>query len=152
MLSPTAVPTPADDDFPGWLRVNGFGPVDFGSDLVAAQELIAPRFGAPDEIVDNPDCGLTIAGWDDFSIAFAADRLVGWFYSSSTPALESPSGVTPGTTTADLREIYAGVDISETTLGTEFFFEVPAGFIGGFFTPDGQQVSELYAGQNCFFR
>ena len=80
------------------------------------------------------------------------DRLVGWFYRSSAPALSSPSGVAPGITTQDLRQAYQGVDIRETTLGLEFTFVVPAGYMGGFFTADGQSVTEMFAGQNCFFR
>ncbi len=150
---PAATPTPAgDDDFPGWLRVNGFGPVDFGSNLASAQAAIAPRFGDPRDIVEGGDCFLTVANWDDFSLAFESDQFVGWFYRSSTPPLVSPSGVAPGISQSELRRVYSGVDIAESTLGLEFFFEVPAGFIGGFFTPDEQTVNAMFAGQNCFFR
>lgn len=147
-----ATPDPTVDGFPGWLRVNGFGPVDFGSNQSFTRIWIAPRFGEPASIFTNPECGLTILEWTDFSLAFESDKLVGWFYRSSNPGLLSPSGVAPGITASDLRIAYQGVEIFESSLGREFFFEVPAGFMGGFFGDGGQRVTEMFAGQNCFFR
>lgn len=142
---------------PTALRVNGFGPHDFGDPESAVHATLTARFGQPDDVVDAGECGagpMTIVSYDDFSVNFQDGSLVGWYYTASDPPLTTPSGVAPGIDEAELRVVYPGVQIDETTLGTEFFFEVPAGFIGGFLEDDGSGVvvTSLYAGTTCFFR
>jgi len=145
----------AFDIDPTWLRVNGFGVHDFGAvdtDVLTSTEEV---FGAALSVGENSECGggpMTIATFDDFSLNFQSGEFVGWFYSSSDPALSTPSGVGPGITEATLREVYQGVDISESTLGLEFYFEVDAGSMSGFIDPDANSVQSLFAGLNCFFR
>lgn len=139
----------------GWLRVNGLGDHDFGavdSDVLAS---ITPVFGPPLSANEQSECGagpMTQVSFDDFTVNFQAGEFVGWFYRSSSPALASPSGVAPGISEAALIQVYEGVEIFDETLGREFSFVVPAGFMGGFLEDDGSAVRAMYAGVNCFFR
>ena len=137
-----------------WLRVNGFGAHDFaeGQDVVLGS--IERVFGPPD-IFEAAECGagpMTIASFDDFTLQFQDDEFIGWYYASSRPLLTTPSGVTIGITETDLAVVYDGVEINDDTLGREFFFEVPAGFMAGFISDTDSTVTALYAGTNCFFR
>ena len=95
---------------------------------------------------------MTIASFDDFAVQFQDNAFIGWYYVSSTPTLSTPSGVMVGISEADLVVVYEGVDIFDETLGREFFFEVPAGFMAGFISDSNATVTALYAGTNCFFR
>lgn len=139
----------------GWLRVNGLGDFDFGSSDSTVQQAVADVFGPARDQNDLGECGagaMTAVTWDDFTLHFQAGEFIGWFYRSSDPALTSPSGVAPGITEAALLDVYDGVNIFADTLGKEFTFEVPAGFMGGFFEGDGPEVTAMYAGTQCFFR
>jgi len=138
-----------------WLRVDGLGPHDFGTSADVVMSMIEETFGAPNQISEQSECGagpMTSASFTDFSVQMQNDAFVGWFYTSSTPALTTPSGVTPGITETSLIQVYDGVEISTDTLGKEFTFQVPSGFIGGFFDDTGSTVTHLYAGVTCFFR
>lgn len=142
------------DDFEGdWLRVNGLGDHDFGAVEDDVRTSLEAVFGAAVDSFDARECGagpMTIVSYHDFTVQFQDGEFIGWFYTSSEPALTTPSGVAPGIDETELRDVYDGVEIDETTLGTEFFFEVPAGYIGGFL--EAGTVTSLYAGTNCFFR
>jgi len=154
---PAPLPTPetiADGDAT-WLRVNGFGPGNFGDPAIDVEAWVSAFFGPPTGRFDQPECGggpSTSLNWEDFSLLMQDGQFVGWFYTTSSPVLTSPSSVTPGINRAQLEQVYVGVNISETTLGQEFFFEVPAGYMGGFLTADGERVTEMFAGSTCFFR
>jgi len=140
---------------PTWLRVNGFGDHDFGADQDAVIRSLDAVFGFPPEVAENGECGagpMTIASFTDFTVQFQNNQLIGWYYTSSTPELTTPSGVAVGITEASLAEVYQGVEIFEETLGREFSFTVPAGSIGGFIDGVGGPVVALFAGTNCFFR
>ena len=165
-VEPTAVPpatatveapTPAAQtiDDPGWLRVNGLGDNDFGTDQATVLASIEAVFGAPQSLGAANECGagpMTIASFDDFTVQFQDGVLIGWYYASSNPPLTTPSGVMPGLTEAQLEQVYQGMTVRDDSLGREFFFEVPAGFMGGFIDSTGGSVTALYAGTNCFFR
>jgi hypothetical protein len=138
-----------------WLRVNGLGPHDFatGQDLVLSS--IEQVFGSAESITEALECGagpMTIVSFDDFAVQFQDNAFIGWYYVSSAPTLSTPSGVTVGISEADLVVAYEGVDIFDETLGREFFFEVPAGFMAGFISNTSARVTALHAGTNCFFR
>ena len=138
-----------------WLRVNGLGAHNFdtGQDIVLSS--IEQVFGPAESITEALECGagpMTIASFDDFAVQFQDNAFIGWYYVSSTPTLSTPSGVMVGISEADLVVVYEGVDIFDETLGREFFFEVPAGFMAGFISDSNATVTALYAGTNCFFR
>ena len=95
---------------------------------------------------------MEIASFEDFTVQFQDDALIGWYYAGSTPELTTPSGVALGISEADLTVVYDGVEIRDDSLGREFFFEVPAGFMAGFISETDATVTALYAGTNCFFR
>ena len=138
-----------------WLRVNGLGPHDFDTEKGVVLDSIEQVFGPADSVVEAGECGagpMVIAGFDDFTVQFQDDEFIGWYYTSSTPTLSTPSGVMVGISEADLEVVYDGVDIFDETLGREFFFEVPAGFMAGFISDTDATVTALYAGTNCFFR
>jgi len=138
-----------------WLRVNGLGTHDFGSGQNIVVSSIEQVFGPAESITEALECGagpMTIASFDDFAVQFQDNRFIGWYYASSTPTLSTPSGVMVGISEADLVVVYEGADIFDETLGREFFFEVPAGFIAGFISDTDAAVTALYAGTNCFFR
>lgn len=140
---------------PVQLRVNGMGDHNFGavdSDVLAS---ISTVFGPPLSSSENSECGagpMTIASFDDFSLNFQSGEFVGWYYESSNPGMATPSGVSPGLIESELIRVYDGVDIFTETLGKEFYFEVPAGYMGGFFDEAGTAVSAMFAGTTCFFR
>ena len=135
-----------------WLRVDGFGDYDFGRTTDNVVAVIEPLVGSPSNRSDV-DCGggtATILTFDGFSLVSVEGRLVGWTYQGSDPPMTTPSGISPGIPRSSLEDRYQGVLIEETTLGTEFFYETPSGYMGGFFS--GISLSALHAGFTCFFR
>gem|GEM_PF-3439800 len=145
---------PADFE-PTWLRVNGFGDHDFGADQDVVIRSLDSIFEFPLDVSENGECGagpMTIASFPDFTVQFQNNELIGWYYTSSTPELTTPSGVAVGISEAALVEAYQGLEIFDGSLGREFSFTVPAGSIGGFIDGVGGPVVALFAGTNCFFR
>lgn len=151
-LEPTAEPTAEPEAVT--LRVDGFGPLEFGDDAATTEATAEATFGPPLDTGTNTECGegpTTFLNYDGFILNINNGVFAGWTYDSPTAGYATPSGITVGVPTSQLTETYVGVDISDTTLGTEFFYEVPSGFIGGFIG-DADTVVMLYAGVTCFFR
>lgn len=145
----------ADGELP-ILIVDGIGDLSFGTSTVAdARALFDPLFGnaTVETLGECPSGADQAASWDALQLVFQSGRLAGWFYDGrfeGEPRLVTPSGVAIGTSESEVERIYAGVTIEETSIGREFWFEVPSGVMSGLIS-DGR-VTSLWAGGVCIFR
>lgn len=136
------------------LRLSGVAPgteLPFDSPKTAAIEAVTRALGrAPTERSRNDECGgggLEFAAWaDEITIWFENERFVGW---DSKGKLKTPGGIGVGSTRADLATL-RGIEVEESTLGTEF----RAGGLSGILAskaPDAR-VIHLWGGATCVFR
>lgn len=103
----------------------------------------------------NLDCGagrVDYATWPDgLSLVFQRARFVGWGLDSrAAGALTTASGVGPGSTREQLDEVYAGVSVEQTSLGTEFAAGGFSGVIDG--VNASSKITDMWAGTNCVAR
>lgn len=88
-----------------------------------------------------------------FTALFDGSSLVGWVDSGRTsPHVTDAAGIGVGSTLASVKSVYAGVTVTEGTLGPEW--STSAGGLGGLLdgnTP-ASKVTTIYAGETCFFR
>lgn len=141
-------------------------PLPFGTGRAQAMAALASRGAA--ETGTNADCGagpLAYARWPDgLTLWFQDERFAGWALSPrpdtaprpdsappSAPArgVSTASGLTIGSTRADLDSAYAGT-VTQSTLGTEFAAGELYGLLDG--EGSGAKVTALWAGVSCNFR
>jgi hypothetical protein len=136
------------------LRLSGVAPgteLPFDSPKAATIEAVTKALGRPPgERGTNEECGgggLEFAAWkDEITIWFENDRFVGW---DSKGKLKTPGGVGVGSSRDDLAPL-RGIEVEESTLGTEF----RAGGLSGILAskaPDAK-VIHLWGGSTCVFR
>lgn len=136
------------------LRISGVAPgteLSFDTPKAATIEAVTKALGGPPgERGVNEECGgggLEFAAWkDEITIWFEEDRFVGW---DSKGRLKTPGGIGIGSGRADLAPL-RGVEVEESTLGTEF----RAGGLSGILAskaPDAK-VIHLWGGSTCVFR
>ena len=138
------------------LIVDGIGDLTFGTStvddaLAAFEPLLGPA--TVEGIVECPSGGDEAVAWDALQMVFREGRLEGWFYDGrfeTEPRLVTPSGVSIAMSEADMAFIYDGVTIEETSIGREFWYEVPSGVMSGLISEG--QVASLWAGGVCIFR
>ena len=152
----SAIPPVGTDGTLPVLVVDGIGDLSFGSstvdDAIASFE---PLLGTPriDSLGECPSGADQAVAWDALQLVFRQGRLEGWFYDGrfeSEPRLVTPSGVAVAMSEPDMAFIYEGVTIEETSIGREFWYEVPSGVMSGLIV-DGK-VGSLWAGGVCIFR
>ncbi len=114
--------------------------------------------GAPIRTASNDECGAGPMETSDFSgglsLNFADGVLVGWLWrlpmegDSAPPVpISLQSDIQLGTSRADLESAEGYLAVPQSTLGEEFSL---GNAIGGFV--EGDAVSMLYSGTQCFFR
>jgi hypothetical protein len=143
------------------LRGDGIGPLVIGRD--SANDVIntiSAVLGAA--VGDNAtQCGSgadRTVRWDRAPLIVVFDKgtFVGYVYgrpgATSTPALTTPTGLGLTSTRADLQRVYpSGLDVSETSLGTEFH---AGDGVGGLLDGPGTaaRIATIGAGDWCAFR
>lgn len=134
-------------------------PIPFGTARAQVMTALASRGTA--ETGTNGECGagpLAYARWPDgLTLWFQQDALTGWALNApasdaspaATAGVSTASGLTIGSTRADLDSAYAAT-VEQSTLGTEF----AAGELFGLLDGEGQgaRVTALWAGVSCNFR
>lgn len=151
----SATTTPTALDAEGLRLVSPTGStllIAFGQPAKAANEALTAARGAPAQQGLNSECGagpLVYVGWSDGLTAyFQNDAFAGWAVNAAGPTTMSGIGV--GSTRAEMEDVYAGVTVSETTLGQEF----AAGQLYGILDGPGPQakITALWSGVSCNFR
>lgn len=151
-----APPAVAGDGTLPVLIVDGIGDLSFGTStvddaLAAFEPVLGPA--TVESIVECPSGADQAVAWDALQMVFRGGRLAGWFYDGrfeTEPRLVTQSGVAISMSEADMVRIYEGVTIEETSIGREFWYEVPSGVMSGLIS-DGRLAS-LWAGGVCIFR
>lgn len=132
--------------------------VDFGTPTATVLPAIESAIGPPNEVLEgNPECGngqAVVVIWDDaISLDFnREDQFLAWGLRPGSE-LTTMAGVGLGSTRQEVDAAIV-VDVSETSLGTEFATgEDGRGIAGLLDGPDpADPVIELWAGSICAFR
>ena len=105
----------------------------------------------------NAECGagaMEFARFGDLTLNFLDGVFVGWLAGPEADAV-TVDGVLLGSTLGAIKRERSAALVSESTLEGEFeYASSDGGTIGGFLSGEGDaaQVTQLYAGVNCFFR
>jgi len=153
--APTPLTTPTALDSEGLRLVSPTGStllIAFGHPAKVANEALTAARGAPTEQGLNSECGagpLVYVNWaDGLTAYFQNDTFAGWAANGAGPTTMSGIGI--GSTRAEMEDVYAGVTVSETTLGQEF----AAGQLYGILDGTGPQarITAMWSGVSCNFR
>ena len=136
------------------LRISGVAPgteLPFDTPKAATIAAMTKALGRPPtELGANEECGggsLEFAAWEgEITAWFEEERFAGW---DSKGKLRTPGGIGVGSSRSDLAPL-RGVEVEESTLGTEF----RAGGLSGLLAskaPDAK-VTHLWGGSTCVFR
>lgn len=125
--------------------------IPFGTRKPAAlSALTAVQAAPPREQGENVDCRATFATWANGLTAwFAQDRFVGWSVRPGSPEVTTASGLTVGSSRADLDGAY-NAKVAPSSLGVEFTAGGLAGLLDSA-RPDAR-VTHLWAGATCIAR
>lgn len=134
-------------------------PIAFGTPRARVMTALASRGAAVTGT--NGECGagpLAYARWPDgLTLWFQQDALAGWALNApasnappaTTAGISTASGLTIGSTRAELDSAYAAT-VEQSTLGTEFTAGELYGLLDG--EGSGAKVTALWAGVSCNFR
>ena len=111
--------------------------------------------GTAPNLDSNDECGagpLTFARWDDdFTLAFQDGKFVGWWAGERAPAgFSTVQDIHVGSTLAEVRAAWPGVEVINDTIGPEFAATDIFGILTG--TTPSAKVTALWAGVSCIFR
>lgn len=116
----------------------------------ALSALTAVQAAPPREQGENVDCRATFATWASGLTAwFAQDRFVGWSVRPGSREVTTASGLTVGSSRADLDSAYSA-NVAPSSLGVEFTAGGLAGLLDSA-RPDAH-VTHLWAGATCIAR
>ncbi len=157
------------------LGVDGIGPLEIGADATTVLGRLVATFGAPDDdralVSDGtfsgcPGEAVRVVRWGTLAVTtipggagevFAGYRVdLDFAAGDAGPALETISGLRAGDTVADLRRVYAELDLQffEATAGAVFELRRPSDgtlLLTGPLTgvDDGSQVRGIYSPDLC---
>ena len=125
--------------------------VSFDTPKAATVEALTRALGRPpSELGENEECpggALEYATWkDEIMIWFENGRFAGW---DNKGKLKTTGGIGIGSSRADVAKL-AGMEVEESTLGTEF----RAGGLSGILSSKAAdaKVTHLWGGATCVFR
>jgi hypothetical protein len=127
----------------------------FGSDATPVRAALATVLGGPLSLTPSPECGQgprTTADRNNFTILIDGTALVGWIDQGAPRRhLTTRRGLGVGSTLTQVKVLLSGVTVSNETLGPEFF---TTSGLGGLLTgtTNSSTVTNIYAGETCFFR
>lgn len=143
------------------LRAGGAGPTSFGTATDSAIASLSKSLGPVTRDLKNPGSSCPgpdrVTAWGRFSILSANGKVVGWTLDATpagAPALKGPSGITTGSTVADLKKAFGSTLQLDDGGGSSFgsTFNVPAG-AGLFGTLTGvgttDKVTSMSSGTVC---
>ncbi len=121
----------------------------FGAPLSQGKSYLGKAFAETGKEADQT-CGagdLHSASWDGITTYYDATGFVGWFVDEGS--LQTDKGIGLGATQQQVETAYPGVEVSESSLGTEFFVSGDPGLSG---LLESGKVGALFSGANCFAR
>ena len=100
----------------------------------------------------QPDCGadVTTVSYGGFQVLLEDGRFAGWSLNGSEQGLTTGIGLGPGSTLAELRADLAPLEVTETTIGTEWTGGGFGGLLDG--ATEDSRVTSTWAGRTCIFR
>lgn len=112
---------------------------------------IARALGKASDSGTNEECGAGPIAYSTYpgglTVNFQEGSLVGWFWGDAAENIELAGDITIGAPRAEIESEDGFAMIDDSTLGEEFSL---GDRIGGFF--EGDRLSMLYSGTQCFFR
>lgn len=123
--------------------------IAFGSERQAVENAVGRALGKGGSRSSNDECGagpMQFSTINGFTLNFQDGKFVGWNI-DGTLGLTTIDGMGVGSNRAVLEQSRT-IAMQDSTLGAEF----STGGIGGFLDEEGDTVSMLYAGTQCFFR
>ena len=129
-------------------------PIPFGRPKADVLNLL-DRLRGPAVKGVNQDCGIgpvEYATWPDgLTLVFQDDRFVGWGLGGRAAGVFSTaSGVSPGSSRAQIEAAYADIRVFKSTLGTEF---AAGGFAGVLDGPGAtSRITYMWGGTSCVAR
>lgn len=157
--APTPAPAPPAARSPLVLEGAGLGIPDaspprivsFDTPKAATVEALTKALGRPpSELGENGECpggALEFAAWkDEITIWFENGRFAGW---DNKGRLRTTGGIGIGSSRSEVAQL-AGMEVEESTLGTEF----RAGGLSGILSSKAAdaRVTHLWGGATCVFR
>ncbi len=111
--------------------------------------------GARPERTSNAECPagpMIFADWGDgLVLSFQDDRFAGWIADeTAAPGVAAEGGVRVGSTLAQVRAAWPGVETRADSLGPEFTANGLSGTLSG--PAESATVTRLWAGATCIFR
>ncbi|WP_299193011.1 aspartate-semialdehyde dehydrogenase [uncultured Erythrobacter sp.] len=123
----------------------------FAAGQAEVETALTRVLGAPSQTAEMEECGagpMNSASYaDGLTVNFQDGILVGWFVQEASPDIAVSADVALEMPRDQLEALPGYSPIADSTLGEEF---VISGQIAGFV--EGDAVSTLYAGTQCFFR
>ena len=135
---------------PARLTVGG-NALPFGAPLFQVSSFLERGLGDPEDEDDQAcDPGeLRVIEWPTLTVYVGAEGLAGWYTDDDAHATDTDVRV--GSSQSELQAAYPGGTVSETTLGTEFFFDAGDGKGLSALLEDGE-VATLWSGATCIAR
>lgn len=102
----------------------------------------------------QPDCGasVTTVSYGGLQVLLEDGRFAGWALNGAEQRLTTGIGLGPGSTPAELRADLVPLEVTETTIGTEW----TGGGFGGLLEGEGEaedsRVTGMSAGRTCILR
>ena len=135
---------------PGRLTVGG-NALPFGAPDFQVSSFLERALGEPAEDEDRTcDPGeLRVIEWPTITVYVGAEGFAGWF--TTEAAYTTDKGVGVGTSASALQAAYPTGQTTESTLGTEFFFDAGEGGGLSALLEDGE-VATVWSGATCIAR
>lgn len=123
----------------------------FAAGQKEVEAAVARALGKASDSGTNEECGAGPVDYSSFpgglTVNFQNGSLVGWFWGDEAENISLEGGISIGAPRSEIEAEEGFAPIGDSTLGEEFSL---GDRIGGFF--EGDRLSVLYAGTQCFFR
>jgi hypothetical protein len=135
---------------PARLLVGG-NALPFGAPLFQVSSFLERGLGDPTEEADRQcDAGeLRVLDWPTITVFLSAEGLAGWY--TGDDAYSTDKGIAVGASQSELLAAYPTGTVTETSLGSEFFFDAGDGKGLSAVLDDGE-VTTLWSGATCIAR